>query len=767
MKQPLNFEWNYLPDFNENYLKELPSDKEVINIPHNIKDVPYNYFSENDYQKVVTYEKLFDVKEDIKDKRCILHFEGFMLQADIYLNDVNLGHFVSGYLPVKIDVTDSLKQKGNRLVVILDSREDPKVPPFGYAVDYLTFSGIYREVSLEIHPKSYLENIYVHGDMNGNIEVQYDVVGDNVEPSFQLYDGEKLLIESEIHNFSISNPTLWDINNPYLYTMKVIIPGETYEIRFGFKTQEFKEDGFYLNGKKLKLVGLNRHQAYAYVGYAMPKSMQIDDAKKLKGLGLNLVRTSHYPQSEHFLNALDELGLLYVNEIPGWQHISKDEEWRNHYYDFVKRMVLKERGHTSLIAHGVRIDESQDDHELYLKGNEIAHTLDKYHQTLGVRNFKKSELLEDIYGYNDFSCADLSHGVDNPKSVKRNHKPYLITEYMGHMQPHKPTSDISMLQHVALRHLRVLNDARKYEQISGTIGWCFVDYYTHVDFGSGDHLCNHGVLDLYRNPKYAAFSYMSQQDDKPVLEVLTNMRPGDFKEASYQDIFVLTNADRIDLYKNDEFAASFYPDKKHYKYLKHPPIQVLDVLGETFKDERFSKKEALKLAKIFSYGGIYGFNHLKPTQALYVALMYIKHHLSWADLVDLWNTHISTWGGYAKTFTFKAIKDGEIVSIKTIRPSHKFHINYEYDRNVLKNEETYDVLPIRVSFVDEDDNVMKYANKAIDIKVEGQAELIGPSMQTLLGGQITLYIKSKKDPGNAKVIIASELETKEIELEVK
>lgn len=770
MKQSLSFAWNYMEDYQAEYLKCLPKNHFVVDVPHNIKDVPYNYFDEKTYQKVVTYEKVFDVQDDVSNKTSLLRFEAFMLQADIYLNDQFLGHFVSGYLPVEIDVSQYIKQKGNRLLVILDSREDERIPPFGFAVDYLTFSGIYREVYLVTLPKTHIKNLYAYGDMNGNTYIHYEKVGDeDISFAYQILDKEgNIIAEPPQNEFKLDNPHLWDIDDPYLYTVKVIASnGEVYETKLGYRDAIFTNEGFYLNNKPLKLRGLNRHQSYAYVGYAMPKSMQEDDATKLKELGINIVRTSHYPQSEHFLNKCDELGLLVIDEIPGWQHIGKQEVWRNHYYDFVKRMVLKERVHPSLIAYGVRIDESIDDHELYSKGNQIAHENDSHRPTIGVRNFMKSELLEDIYGYNDFTCADLTKGISNPnKYTKDKDAPILITEYMGHMEPVKGTSDLDKRKHVALRHAKVLDDTLKYDRTCGCIGWCFVDYYTHVDFGSGDHLCPHGVLDLYRNKKYSASIYESQQDNHPVLDVLTNMRPGDFKEATYQDILVATNVDRVDLYKNDELVSSFYPKHDQFKYLKHPPILIDDVLGATFNDERFTKKERVQIAKAFSYAGIYGFSHVKSKHKLLLAKILMKYHLNWGDVTEIWNTHIATWGGYAKTFTFKGIKDDKEVISKRIAPSLDFHYEYELERNELIEGDTYDVLPIKVTFVDPDKNVMPYANKSLRVTSEGNVKVLGPELQTLLGGQITIYVRSLSK-GKGKVVIANDLETKEIELIVK
>ena len=770
MKQSLAFNWNYLEDFKEEYLKTLPKEHLVVDVPHNIKDVPYNYFNEHIYQKVVTYEKFFDVEDDVSKRTSLLRFDGFMLQADIYLNEKLLGHFVSGYLPVEIDVTEYIKQKGNRLLVVLDSREDKNIPPFGFAVDYLTFSGIYREVYLVTLPKTYIQNLYAFGDMEGNTFIDFDVVGnDEISFDFEVLDKEEnVVFKTDKKVFKIDNPHLWNINDAYQYTLRVTSSnGEVYETKFGYKTSTFTANGFYLNGKPLKLRGLNRHQSYPHVGYAMPRSMQEDDAIKLKELGINIVRTSHYPQSEWFLNKCDELGLLVVDEIPGWQYIGKDDVWRNHYYDFVRRMVLKERHHVSLVAYGVRIDESHDDHELYSKGNKIAHSLDSHRPTLGVRNVWNSELLEDIYGYNDFTCADMSKGTSNPKKyTKVKDAPILITEYMGHMEPVKGTSDLDKRKVVALRHAKVLDDAMKYDRTCGSIGWCFVDYYTHVDFGSGDHICPHGVSDMYRNKKYSAAIYESQQDEHPVLEVLSNMRPGDFKEATYQDIYIATNVDRVDLYKNDELVAKFYPKKDKFKYLQHPPILIDDVLGATFNDERFTPKERIQIAQAFSFGGIYGYSHIKLKHKLLLLKMLTKYHLKNDDVTDIWNNHISTWGGYAKTFTFRGIKDGQEVISKRIAPSYDFHYEYQYDRNELVETDTYDVLPIIIKFVDPDGNVMPYANKPIQVKAEGNVSILGPELQNLLGGQITIYVRSLKK-GKGKVVISNEMETKEIELTVK
>ena len=773
MKQPLNFSWSFIPGFEEEYLKSLNQEKVTkVNIPHNPVEIPYNYFSEEIYQGLFTYEKIFDVEKFELDKVYLLHFEGFMFQAEIYLNDVNLGHFVSGYLPVTIDVTKPIKEKGNRLLVVLSSKEDNNYPPFGFALDYLTFSGIYREVSLISHLDTYLDNFYIRGDLQGNIEIDYDKIGEGeIFISHVVKYQEKEIASFSSSKYQLKDFKFWDLEHPNLYTLitKVAYKNkeEIYYNRFAFRTVHFDKTGFYLNNKKVKLVGLNRHQGYPYMGYAASKTLQEDDAIILKNTGVNVVRTSHYPQSEHFLNKCDEIGLLVVDEIPGWQHIGPTETWKSNCIENTRRMVLKERNHPSLITYGVRIDESVDDHELYSKTNEIAHKLDPHRQTIGVRNFRNSELLEDIYGYNDFSCDSMNIGLIEPKLVKHQDKGYLVTEYLGHMDPVKPTSDIDKKIEVALRHAKVQDDNFKHENAAGAIAWCFVDYHSHTDFGSGDHICPHGVYDLYRNPKLSSYIYASQQDNIPVLEVLSNFKPGDVKEAIFNDLYIATNCDYIELYKNDEFVLRFNPESKAFPHLKHPPILMDDIVGETFNEPKFPKKSHLKIAKMFSYAAMHGFNHLPLKNKLYLAWMMFRYKVTYTDLVGYWNEYVGAWGGKAKTYTIKGYKNNKVVKEVELGPSNEFYLEVVPNKTTLINGESYDTLKLTLRHLDNHHSLLHYSNRIINIEVEGPLSLVGPKQQVLLGGQLSLYFNSIGEKGKAKVTLTMDEETHVVDVEIK
>ncbi len=193
-----------------------------------------------------------------------------------------------------------------------------------------------------------------------------------------------------LHLDNLGAIELWDLKTPKLYHVEVRLLRGTALLdsdmrRIGFREAKFTPQGFSLNGTVVKLRGLDRHQTFPWMGQAMPGRVQRRDAVILrKNLKCNIVRTSHYPQSRHFLDACDEIGLLVLEEIPGWQHIG-DQAWQDLAVDNVDRMIRRDWNHPSIILWGVRINESQDDHDFYTRTNALAHQLDPSRQTGGIR----------------------------------------------------------------------------------------------------------------------------------------------------------------------------------------------------------------------------------------------------------------------------------------------------------------------------------------------------------------------------------------------
>ena len=526
-------------------------------------------------------------------------------------------------------------------------------------------------------------------------------------------------------------------------------------VTIGFRQAVFQEDGFYLNGRKVKLRGLNRHQSYPYVGYAMPESMQKLDADILKEeLGLNAVRTSHYPQSHYFYDRCDEIGLLVFTEIPGWQHIG-DAAWKDQAVENVKDMVRQYRNHTSIILWGVRINESIDDDEFYRRTNAAAHELDPSRQTGGVRAHAKSSLLEDVYTYNDFIHDGKARGCQPKRKVTSDKKkPYLISEYNGHMYPTKSFDCEEHRSEHALRHVRVLDAVAKEQDICGSFGWCMFDYNTHKDFGGGDRICYHGVMDMFRNPKLAADVYACQQEKKPVLSVSSSMDIGEHPGCNRGDVYLYTNADSVRMYKNDRFIKEYQKEQSPYKNLTHGPVIIDDLIGDLLKEqEHMSLAQEKEVKHVLNAVGRFGFSGLPKSVYLSALKLLLVYHMKVQDVVELYNRYIGDWGGTSTSYRFEAVKNGAVV--KTIRkePMHGVHLKTQADHTILQEKSTYDVAAIRIAACDENGNVLPFYQEPLVISVDGPLEVIGSKIISLKGGMGGTYIKTTGESGHAKLKI--------------
>lgn len=578
----------------------------------------------------------------------------------------------------------------------------------------------------------------------------------------------------------------WDIDAPNLYELRLTFLVNEFEldnvrVLFGFRDIEFRTDGFYLNGRKRKIRGLNRHQSYPYVGYAMPESMQIEDARILKEeLGVNAVRTSHYPQSQHFFKACDEMGLLVFTEIPGWQHIG-NKRWQDIALDNVRDMILQNRNHPSIILWGVRINESIDDTEFYTKTNTLAHELDFSRPTTGVRYLEKSELLEDIYAYNDFSYTGKEKDPIRPKKKVSpdQKKPYLISEFNGHMYPTKMWDDEPHRLKHAMRYADILERVYEQDEILGCFGWCMFDYQTHKDFGSGDKICYHGILDMYRNPKLAAAVYQSQQENKDVLVLSSNMDIGEHPGGNLGTVVAFTNADSIRLYKNDIFVREFqagegflkssHPRKDPKKQMPHPPVCIDDFIGDLLiTQEKYEPKLAAKVKDCLNAIRKYGQESLPLRYKLKLGTLMLFKGFTFEKGVELFGKYIGNWGNEATVYRLEAIRNDKVSAICYRQPAGQIKIEVKVSHTTLIETNTYDVAAIRIMAVDIYGNHLPYYQEPAAFMATGNLELIGPPLISLKGGAGGCYVKSTRKSGRGKLIIkVGNLEKQEILFQIE
>lgn len=733
--------WQYCDNFSEAFLQNDFDGYawQEVTLPHANKEIPYNYFDERDYQFVSTYRRELDIDPSDQGKRLFLDFEGVMAAAEVYLNQVLVGSHRGGYTPFSCEITHAVNFGGeNQLVVVVDSTERPDIPPFGHVMDYLCYGGIYREVNFRAVDPIFIENVfakpknvltearelevdvYINNPLNNAVTGELQAVlsrgGKVVAQAFRSVElTTRGIIVETMRLTDLAEVELWDLDTPNLYqlivSLRTNLPTEdSYTDRIGFREAVVRPDGFFLNGRRVKIRGLNRHQAWPYVGYAMPKRAQRDDADILKyQLHLNTVRTSHYPQSRHFLDRCDEIGLLVIEEIPGWQHIG-DAEWKKLACSHVREMIQRDWNHPSVILWGVRINESRDDHDFYTETNRIARELDPTRQTCGVRFHGHSEFLEDVYTMNDFahSGGDLVLRDQRVVTGLDHYVPYIVTEYNGHMYPTKRFDHEERLMEHALRHMRVLSAAGLDPHIAGTVGWCAFDYNTHYQFGSGDRICYHGVMDMFRIPKFAADAYRSQVDPETevVLSPVTLWARGERSIGGVFPLVVFTNCDCVEIKVDGQSIGKFFPDRLQFPGVKYPPVVIRHaprILGE--------------------WG------------------------CQWYDGEII---------GYVngKAAAVKKFIKNPVASKLEIKADHQ-----------LLDADGSDVTRVVFRIVDQVGNVVPYINDFISIEVDGPGEVVGPKQVVLIGGCIAAWIKTKTKPGTIKVwAVSSRFVSEEIEI---
>ncbi len=691
-----------------------------VSLPHTNVELPHHYFSENQYRFTSWYRRCFTAPIEWRGKRILLEFDGAMSVAEVYVNGRKVGEHKGGYVPFTFDITDTLQFADtgswggqNVLAVRLDSMHHPEIPPEGNIVDYMLFGGLYRNVRLYVLNEIHVDHVFIYTpEMNADtarvdckVGIQHGKLQEgtvDIEVVVANTEGEEVAknracanlggmenSETEVE-LTLSQPMYWDLRNPYLYqaTIRLYHNGtmvDTITQRFGVRSVEFRSDGkFYLNGQQLKLRGLNRHQMFPYVGQAMSDRMQRKDADILKyELGLNFVRTSHYPQSPAFLERCDEIGLLVLEELPGWQHIG-DESWKALAMEHLAKMIVRDRNHPAIFLWGVRINESQDDHDFYSITNYLAHKLDPTRPTGGIRNFETSEFLEDVYTVNDFE-NNLSGELRLPTQIPR-----LVTEYMGHMFPtQRKGSDTRLIAH-AQKHASIQNVSYGLTELAGASGWCAFDYNTHASFGSGDRICYHGVMDIWRIPKYAAYFYQSQRDvqDGLTLFIARRLVPSMYEDGG--DIIpIYSNCNQIEVFINDESIGKQFPDKVHFPNLPHPPF----IFHHRLPWYGFEQAEIRAV----------GYNADQPVIERVLYLEGTPHHLELAaDDLEL-------------------VADGS------------------------------DMTRLVVRSVDVHGQPLSLAHFAIALSIKGEGTLVGENPLVLEAGQAAVYIRTTDCPGSIVV----------------
>ena len=767
-----NNDWKFAETWEEAMKEAVYPENEMedVRLPHTCKELPYHYFDEHAYQMLCGYRRHFMAPEAWQGKSVELTFEGVAHDAVVYVNGIEVKAHHCGYTAFFVEIAKYLKYgEDNVLAVRVDSRENLNIPPFGYAIDYMTFGGMYREVYVQVRNKTHLSDVFVKPQIHP-LQVTTEITVQNISDGITLQQeirkkgegaysplGKKPVKQTNVQTvFPVQEIRLWEPENPYLYEIRTSLwkNGEMIDARVditGFREAGFRKDGFYLNGKKLRLRGLNRHQSYPYVGYAAPASMQIFDADILKKeLGVNAVRTSHYPQSQDFIRRCDEIGLLVFTEFPGWQHIG-DEAWQAQALQNCREMVCQCRNHPSVFLWGVRVNGSSDNEAFYKRTNEAVHRLDPTRPTGGVRIARKSQLLEDVYAYNDYSYSGRGPGCEPRSAVTPDlRKGYLISEFGGQQFPAKAFDDEPHRLAQALRHAAVLNDAIAQQGVAGALGWCMADYNTHREFGSGDRICYHGVTDLFRNPKLSAAVYASQKTPRSpsdvVFEVSSSMALGDHPGGFAGACWVFTNAESVRLYRGNDFVAEFAPDRRgRFAALPHPPIEINDFVGSLLeKYEGMDHASALQVAAILNE---LRRDAMEPSPLSRARMLSLR--LGWNDVLRMYYKYIGVLGSPAAEYRFEAVWHGRAVRTVVREPVQSVRLECVVHNPILTDGPTWDCAAVSLRAIDQNGNLLPYCGEAVQLRTEGPVKILGPAVVPLRGGMGGTYLATTGEAGRA------------------
>lgn len=614
--------------------KVIGVDKEIhwedISIPHSANIEPL-VIKGDQWQGTCFYKKQFFVPKKYSHKHLALYFEGAMQVATVYLNGSEIHQNKGGYLPFYIDISKHvIAGERNTIVVQLNNEDNPQVPP-GKALkdlDFNIYGGIYRNVWLivkePVHITNPLEVDHVAGGgvfvsyqnvskTSAEVNVKADVIneslsGKHVYVMAELHDGDKVVsknsseviqtdtLSTQLLNthLQVNAPKLWSPGSPNLYTLRVKlfaddeeVDSESYQV--GIRSIDItREEGFKLNGECLQLRGTNRHQEYPYIGYALSDNANYRDAYKIKKAGFNMVRLSHYPQSQSFLNACDELGILVMNAIPGWQYFG-DSLFQENAYKDIRKMVRVDRNHPSVILWEASLNESPMTNEFMDKAHSIVH--DEYpnnkvftcgwinyaydvfiparqhakppfywnnfegEKPLFIAEYGDWEYYAQNAGFNQKAFKDLTDDERNSRQQRGDGQKRLAQQALNYQEAHN-----SNLQGDAF----------------GDANWLMFDY----NRGYAPDIETSGIMDIFRLPKFSYYFYQSQADIDSTSEnefsqpmvFISNY----YNDPSFLKVKVYSNCDEIELKVNGKSIARQKPDNdRNSTHLKHPPFTFL------------------------------------------------------------------------------------------------------------------------------------------------------------------------------------------------
>lgn len=650
-----------------------PERWEAVTLPHTYRLEPYTHSGTVTAQGAGTYVNVFTLGNEQKEKLLYLTFEAAMGVTDVWLNGVHLHTKMAdrtssgesgihtnygGYLPFVVFLNEAARFGGeeNRLVVRTNNEDNGQVPPGKpqELLDFTYFGGIYRDVWLESVEKIFITDpLYEDTVRGGGILLEYPLLtkekaivsvktqirsekrqGEEISLLHEVIDGNGECVASHVQKkeiqaggceewnveMEIQNPSLWNLDHPSLYRMRTsILCGhelvDQKETTFGLRKIEVdRKKGVLINGEVQPfLSGINRHQDYPVIGNAAPASMQKRDAVLFKEAGFRVVRAAHYPMSEAFLDACDELGILVFEATPGWQWFPTDEPepFSTRVRDNIRQMVRRDRNHPCILAYETVLNESYHVPYGFSRGSALT----------ALEEQSSAKIAAESYGYDASEHAngidkeaDFIYGFESPLEKTEKAVMFLreytdcYIEYYGEFESRRVTRGTAddFYPHGEARNLIKANQmlfrnlpgeyslAACYKLRNENPAFTGAAIWTGIDSrGAGSRMSPCGIWDGYRLPKTAYWAYASQQEGKPVLHIASEwseQAPAVDKTKQYctigtdelREIYVYSNAETVTLSVEcgektvwEKTASPYQEEDAHF--LPHPPFYFAEV----------------------------------------------------------------------------------------------------------------------------------------------------------------------------------------------
>ena len=543
------------------------------------------------------YRKHFSVDKKDEGKRFEIQFDGVYRNATIWVNGFYVGTNFSGYLGKSYDITDYMNFETENLIVVrVDATQSE-----GW---FYEGAGIYRHVWLNVFDNVHLvqDGVFVHSTVNNknaSVTIGTEVENKNqVSSKGTIYsyvtdrNGKQITKTSEQNftlsvngkttikqNISVNNANLWSLENPYLYKAISVVKQNNQivdqkKVNFGIRTLKFDAtEGFFLNGKHIKIQGTNNHQDHAGIGSALPDFMQYYRIKLLKEMGSNAYRTSHNAPTPELLEACDSLGMLVLDEQ---RLLNSSEEYKDQF----ERLLRRDRNHPSVFLWSIGNEEQNIQANHY--GKRIAQSLLAIQKELDPS--RTSTYAADMG--NDFK------GVNEVIPIRGfNYRQFAVTDYHKD-HPNQPIIGTEMGSTVTTRGIYEKDSIRCYVPDQDIIApwwaskaedwwklaaennywmggfvWTGFDYRGEPTPYKWPNINSHfGIMDVCGFPKNIYYYYQSWWTNEDVLHISPHWNWPD-KIGKPIDVWVNTNADDVELFLNGKsLGKKIMPRNGHLQW---------------------------------------------------------------------------------------------------------------------------------------------------------------------------------------------------------